>query len=249
MRRTLRAFAISAALSLGLALPGLASTVTTFGPEDLIGINDGGNTAIVTLEYDGVNTLTVSLENTADFEALVTGFALNAADGVTGISAFSASGFAGADQWDAFFDPDDVSSPENAGFFDVGAVSESGNGANADGNTIQDCLNNGDCNITSGFPGNAIETGETGTFVFTLLGDATTLAGLTAESFWTEAAEENGAAFNFAARFQQTGSDGQGSDVAVNGGDIPPVPLPAAGWLMLAGVGGLVAMRRRRKAA
>lgn len=28
-----------------------------------------------------------------------------------------------------------------------------------------------------------------------------------------------------------------------------PVPLPAAGWLMIAGLGGLVAMRRRKKAA
>lgn len=29
----------------------------------------------------------------------------------------------------------------------------------------------------------------------------------------------------------------------------PPVPLPAAGWLMIAGLGGLAALRRRRKAA
>ncbi|MFN3847725.1 MAG: VPLPA-CTERM sorting domain-containing protein, partial [Paracoccaceae bacterium] len=28
----------------------------------------------------------------------------------------------------------------------------------------------------------------------------------------------------------------------------PPVPLPAAGWLMLAGLGGLAAMRRRKRA-
>jgi hypothetical protein len=35
----------------------------------------------------------------------------------------------------------------------------------------------------------------------------------------------------------------------LDGAAITPVPLPAAGWLMLAGVGGLAAMRRRRKAA
>lgn len=29
----------------------------------------------------------------------------------------------------------------------------------------------------------------------------------------------------------------------------PPIPLPAAGWLMIAGLGGLAALRRRRKAA
>lgn len=28
----------------------------------------------------------------------------------------------------------------------------------------------------------------------------------------------------------------------------PPVPLPAAGWMLLAGIGGLAALRRRRKA-
>jgi hypothetical protein len=31
-------------------------------------------------------------------------------------------------------------------------------------------------------------------------------------------------------------------------GPISPVPLPAAGWMLLAGVGGLVALRRRAKA-
>ena len=31
------------------------------------------------------------------------------------------------------------------------------------------------------------------------------------------------------------------------GGDLTPIPLPAAGWLLMAGVGGLAAMRRRKK--
>lgn len=31
--------------------------------------------------------------------------------------------------------------------------------------------------------------------------------------------------------------------------DLVPIPLPAAGWMLLAGIGGLAAMRRRRKAA
>lgn len=32
------------------------------------------------------------------------------------------------------------------------------------------------------------------------------------------------------------------------GPSMSPVPLPAAGWMLVAGVGGLVAMRRRKKA-
>jgi hypothetical protein len=34
-----------------------------------------------------------------------------------------------------------------------------------------------------------------------------------------------------------------------NFGEISPIPLPAAGWLLLAGIGGLAAARRMRKAA
>jgi hypothetical protein len=32
-------------------------------------------------------------------------------------------------------------------------------------------------------------------------------------------------------------------------GNLPPVPLPAAGWMLLAGLGGLGAMKRRQKSA
>jgi len=31
------------------------------------------------------------------------------------------------------------------------------------------------------------------------------------------------------------------------GGNPPPIPLPAAGWMLMAGLGGLAAMRRRKK--
>jgi hypothetical protein len=39
---------------------------------------------------------------------------------------------------------------------------------------------------------------------------------------------------------------GQGALVSIPGTP-PVVPLPAAGWMLLAGIGGLVAMRRRAK--
>lgn len=50
-----------------------------------------------------------------------------------------------------------------------------------------------------------------------------------------------------AVRFQQVNA-GAGSDKLINPDVVSSVvPLPAAGWMLLAGVGGLAAMRRRRK--
>jgi hypothetical protein len=45
------------------------------------------------------------------------------------------------------------------------------------------------------------------------------------------------------------GADGINDDFRLNSVEVSAVPLPAAGWLLIAGVGGLVAMRRKREAA
>lgn len=52
---------------------------------------------------------------------------------------------------------------------------------------------------------------------------------------------------------QKFASSQSNQQLPVVGGDaqlpgVSPVPLPAAGWMLLAGLGGLVAMRRRAKA-
>lgn len=44
------------------------------------------------------------------------------------------------------------------------------------------------------------------------------------------------------------GVDGDLDDLGIRI-DVAPIPLPAAGWLMIAGLGGLAALRRKRKAA
>ena len=38
------------------------------------------------------------------------------------------------------------------------------------------------------------------------------------------------------------------AEVGANPANVPPVPLPAAGWMLLAGLGGLIGMRRKKAA-
>jgi hypothetical protein len=48
---------------------------------------------------------------------------------------------------------------------------------------------------------------------------------------------------------QITMTNGNGDGFGIDSVGMNVVPLPAAGWMLLAGIGGLVAMKRRRKAA
>lgn len=53
---------------------------------------------------------------------------------------------------------------------------------------------------------------------------------------------------NFFVRYQGVGAGSNGS-TAFTGAEIPPVPLPPAGLALLAGIGALAAVRRRRRPA
>lgn len=74
-----------------------------------------------------------------------------------------------------------------------------------------------------------------------------TRAGQLFSAFWTEENKSNSAMLR--ARFTLVGSNGGGNGGGNGGEPIPsPVPLPAAGWMVLTGLGALVAARARRKA-
>jgi hypothetical protein len=218
---------ISAA-ALAFALSASQASAATF---NLVGVSDASNTATVDFNYNAATfELTIGILNTSTSgpDPRITGFAFNAPTNVTG-GTLAVSGTANNSDWTAEFDSNGIDTPGNYGFFDVaGLTGPSFNG---------------------GSPNSGIVVNTTGTFVFTLSG--TGLGSLTTDSFlslFSDPGNENSSTQFFAARFQRTGLDEEGSDVAIPG-EPPVIPLPAAGWLLLAGVGGLAAMRRRKMAA
>jgi len=54
---------------------------------------------------------------------------------------------------------------------------------------------------------------------------------------------------SFGIRAQSTGPDGEGSLKLVDFERVPPIPVPAAGFMLLLGLGGLAAVRRRKAAS
>jgi hypothetical protein len=49
-------------------------------------------------------------------------------------------------------------------------------------------------------------------------------------------------------KFTTANEKGLSNWIAFGSGEMTPVPLPAAGWMLLAGIGGLAALRRRKNA-
>jgi hypothetical protein len=194
----------------------------------LQGVGDANNTATVIFSYNpGTATISIDITNTsANFDPRLTGFAFNAPSNVTGIASFS-----GPSGWSGSFSADSIDTPGQYGKFDIAGTTGP--------------------NVSGGNPNAGIPKGSTYHFEIVLSGSG--LGALDESSFlsllsYDAAGPPNEDEQYFIARFQQTGSNGQGSDVAIPIG--PPAPIPEPATALLAGMAALgLGYLRRRKAS
>lgn len=211
-------------LVMGMATASWALPVTF----DLVGVGDANNQASVLFAYDpSIATVSLDISNTSGaFDPRLTSFAFNAPAQVTGAS------FDGPSGWSFSYDPNDIDTPGQFALFDVAGLTGP--------------------NFNGGSPNFGIPPGSTYSFSFALTG--TGLSALTEMSFLSllsfdapQGPDESEQ--YFIARFQGTGANGQGSDVAIPTGAPEPVPEPGTILLLGSGFVGLAIYGRRRKKA
>ncbi len=186
----------------------------------LAGVNDPNLTASVLFSYlPATGTVDIGITNTSTLAAgpdpRLTSFAFNAPSGVTGISTFSSpSG------WSSTLTSNSINTPGQFGFFDIAALTGP--------------------NFNGGSPNAGIPPSSTFNFQFVLTGAG--LLGLTESSFlsvpsFDAAGNPDEAEQYFIGRFQRTGLNGEGSDVAIPTGSpnvVPPTGPPTGPGTSLA---------------
>jgi hypothetical protein len=193
---------------------------------DLKGVNDSNLSAHVDFDYTpSTGTISIDIKNTSLFgggpDPRLTAFAFNVPEPVTGVSNFS-----GSSGWGAFFNEDSINTPGKFGYFDIAGIT----GPNFNGGNAND----------------GIARNSTYSFNFVLTGSG--LEGLQASDFLNQYSADPKNKEDeqyFIARFQRTGANGNGSDVAVPTGS--PVPEPATMLLLGTGLAGLAGFRKKLK--
>jgi hypothetical protein len=211
-KRLIVLLAVLLAFMVFIVAPAGATTVYLYGvnyPSDISAtvefnyVNDNPTTGHIDLDVSNTSSITSSL----------TGFAFNSPSAVTGASPISSP-----DGWSVVFNPNDINSPGNFGYFDIADITGP--------------------NLPGGKPANGIWDGDSASFIIGLTG--TGMGGLNDMSFLSLLSDLNnsGTAVNFIARFQAL--PGGGSDVAV-------VPIPPTVLLMGSGLLGLGLLGWRRR--